>query len=345
MLLSNQPQAVKMRIKQPDLAAQLQRELMPVYLVSGDEPLQLMESADIIRQHCQGSGVTGREIYHVDNKSFDWNEILAESNSLSLFAERKLLEVRLSTSGPGKEGGAAIRALLEQPNPDNVLLITMAKIDRASQNSKWFKAIDKAGAVIQVWPLNGRDLHRWITQRLQNAGISADREAIELIMTRVEGNLLAARQEVERLALLAGSGTLSGPEAARLVADNARYNVFELGEKALAGNGESALRAMRALKAEGTDATVVLWSLNREVRRLCSLHAAANNGVNFGNACSALCIWKQQESLYRSALSRVSPSDSVSLLQRCSGIDRCIKGLATVDKWDQLERLLLSISR
>jgi DNA polymerase-3 subunit delta len=330
----------------PDqLSTQLKRQLAPVYLVSGDEPLQLQECCDLVRREARAQGCTDREVIDAGSSGFDWQEILHSANSMSLFAERKLIELRLPSGKPGAEGSKALCEYLEIASGDDVLLIVAGKIDKQSTNSKWFKALDKAGVVIQVWPVDARNLPRWVRQRVSAAGMSIDDEALQLLCDRVEGNLLAASQEVEKLKLLASDSRITARAVLDSVSDNARYSVFELADKALQGDAAGSLHMLHGLRGEGTEPAVVLWSLTREIRTLYEVQLDCPNGQGVMQALNARRVWKNRISLMQSALARHNPRSMAQLLEQATKVDGSIKGFAGGRPWDNLEDLVLGLCR
>ena len=256
-----------MKIRPEQLQSHLSKQLLPVYVISGDEPLLAQESTDAVRLAARNQGFSGREVFHGEGK-FDWGQLHNEANALSLFAEKKIIEVRISNGKPGDKGSKAICELCANPSPDNLLLVILPKLERSAQNSKWMKALESAGAHIQVWPVTGDQLPRWIKQRLLESNITANQQAVEILAERVEGNLLAAVQEIEKLKLLATNGKVDAIMMSSVVADSARYNLFEFVDKVLAGDAQSAARSMRGLHSEGTDAIPLLWAITRELRIL-----------------------------------------------------------------------------
>ncbi len=330
----------------PDqLSTQLKRQLAPVYLVSGDEPLQLQECCDLVRREARAQGCTDREVIDAGSSGFDWQEILHSANSMSLFAERKLIELRLPSGKPGAEGSKALCEYLEIASGDDVLLIVAGKIDKQSTNSKWFKALDKAGVVIQVWPVDARNLPRWLRQRVSAAGMSIDDEALQLLCDLVEGNLLAASQEVEKLKLLASDSRITARAVLDSVSDNARYSVFELADKALQGDAAGSLHMLHGLRGEGTEPAVVLWSLTREIRTLYEVQLDCPNGQGVMQALNARRVWKNRISLMQSALARHNPRSMAQLLEQATKVDGSIKGFAGGRPWDNLEDLVLGLCR
>ena len=334
-----------MRIYPEKLAGELRKQLLPVYLVSGDEPLLVQECCDQVRQAARAAGCTDREIIDVGPR-FNWDEILHSASSMSLFAERKLVEIRLPSGKPGADGSKALCEYLEvSACGDDVLLIVSGKIDRQSTNSKWYKALDKAGATVQVWPVDARNLPRWLQQRVQAAGMSIDQDALQLLCDRIEGNLLAAVQEVEKLKLLAPEGQITADTVTGAVSDNARYNLFDMTDAALQGDTSTSLKMLRGLRGEGTEATVALWALLREIRTLRQARTAVDGGQSPQQALGALRVWKNRMSLMQGALGRHSLDSLNALLDKAAAVDGSIKGFADGKPWDNLEDLVLSLSR
>ena len=256
-----------MKIKPEQLQSHLQKQLLPVYIISGDEPLLAQEATDAVRTAARSAGYTERELFHVEG-NYDWNQLLNEANSLSLFADKKILEIRIPNGKPGDKGSKALCEICANLNPDNMLLILLPKLERATQNSKWIKTLESVGAHIQVLPVTGAHLPRWIQQRLQQADIKANQEAVQIIADRVEGNLLAAVQEIEKLKLLALDGKVDASRMSSVVADSARYNLFEFIDKVLSGDAQSAARSLRGLQNEGIEPVPLLWAITRELRIL-----------------------------------------------------------------------------
>jgi DNA polymerase-3 subunit delta len=332
-----------MRLRPEQLAAHLQKGIAPVYLVSGEENLLVQEACDAIRAACRAAGCSEREILEVDGR-FNWNNLLAAGAEMSLFAERKLIELKIPSGKPGTEGSKGLIAYLGGPPSDNVLLVVAGKIDRQSTNSKWFKALDKAGAIIQVWPVDARELPRWLQQRIQAAGMQADTDALQMLCDKVEGNLLAAVQEVEKLKLLCPDGRITPEAVVESVADNARYNLFALVDQALTGNAANALKMLQGLRSEGTEAAVVLWALAREIRLLYQCRRDMQGGQSQQQAMRAQRVWDKRMPVVGAGLSRHSLADLSGLLQQASHTDQAIKGLADGNPWDHLGQLVLSLS-
>lgn len=333
-----------MRIYPEKLAAALDKQLLPVYLVSGDEPLLLQECCDIIRARARAAGCDEREVIEVTGKDFDWSAILHSAGSMSLFAERRLVEIRIPSGKPGKEGSAALCEYLEIASPDDILLVISGKIDKQSTRSKWYKALDAAGATISVWPVGSKELPRWLETRLREANLAIERDALQMLCDRVEGNLLAAVQEVEKLKLLAEDGRISAQTVTASVSDNARYNPFELADAVLRGDAGASLRMLHGLRGEGTEPPVVLWALNRDLRTLYQARLACDAGERAQQALASCGVWQNRMGGMSAALSRHSTASLSSLLTQASATDGSIKGYAAGKPWDNLENLMLGMA-
>jgi DNA polymerase-3 subunit delta len=332
-----------MRVYPEKLAGQLQQQLLPVYLVSGDEALLVQECCDLVRAAAREQGCTDREVIDAGASGFNWQDILHSATSMSLFAERKLVELRIPSGKPGAEGSKALCEYLEVAGGEDVLLIISGKIDKQSTNSKWYKALDQAGATIQVWSVELRELPRWLRQRVHNAGMSIDDDALQLMCERVEGNLLAAVQEVEKLKLLATDGQISAQTVTEAVSDNARYNLFDMADSALNGDATTSLRMLHGLRGEGTEPAVALWALAREIRTLYEVKLDCDGGQSAQQALSARRVWKNRMSLMQSALARHDTRSLSRLIEQASRVDGSIKGFARGKPWDNLEDLITGL--
>ena len=332
-----------MKIRAEQLQSHLSKELLPVYVISGDEPLLAQESADAVRLAARNKGFSGREVFHGEGK-FDWSQLHNEANALSLFAEKKIIEIRISNGKPGDKGSKALCELCANPSPDNLLLVILPKLERSAQNSKWVKALEAVGAHIQVWPVTGDQLPRWIKQRLLESNITANQQAVEILAERVEGNLLAAVQEIEKLKLLAIEGKVDAIMMSSVVADSARYNLFEFVDKVLAGDAQSAARSLRGLHSEGTDAIPLLWAITRELRILIKASEQISRGENRDWALKNAGVWEKRLPLFRTAIQRCSAAHLRMLLYQAGALDRGIKGMRKADIWDELTTLVLSLA-
>jgi DNA polymerase-3 subunit delta len=334
-----------MKVYPEKLGAQLKQQLLPVYLVSGDETLLVQECCDLVRRHAREAGCSDREVIDAGASGFNWQDILHSATSMSLFAERKLVELRIPSGKPGADGSKALCEYLEVAGGDDVLLIVAGKIDKQSTNSKWYKAIDKAGVTVQVWPVDARELPRWLQRRVKSAGMGIDDDALQLLCERVEGNLLAAVQEVEKLKLLATDAHITAATVTDAVSDNARYNLFDMADSALKGDAVAGLRMLHGLRGEGTEPAVALWALAREIRTLYEVQVDCDGGQSVQQALAARRVWKNRLGLMQSALARHHRASLSRLLEQASGVDGSIKGFAGGKPWDRLEDLVIGLSR
>ena len=324
-----------MRVRVEQLANHLGRSLVPIYLISGDEPLQLGEAADQVRQAAKAEGHSDRLVMD-HTAGFNWDELAAIASEMSLFAERRVIDLRLSSAKIGTEGSKALTAWAERPSEDDLLLITAPKLEKAQQNAKWVKAIDKVGVVVQVWPIETAQLPRWIEQRLRSRGLNPEPDVASMLAERVEGNLLAAAQEVEKLLLLNGPGAVTIEQMLAAVADSARFDVFGLVDAALQGNIARVIRMLEGLRGEGLAPPVVLWALAREIRMITSIRYAIDRGEQPDRAMATHRVWDKRKPLVKKALQRFPLNRWQRLLQQCGHADRLIKGQERGDPWQSL---------
>jgi DNA polymerase-3 subunit delta len=333
-----------MRLKPEQITAALQQGLAPLYFISGDEPLQLGETADAIRAAARNAGYDQREVLVAD-AGFSWHELTESAGSLSIFADKKIIDLRLPTGTPGAEGGKALIAYCERPPEDTLLLITAAKLAGSSLKTQWFQALDKVGCVIQVWPLEGPDLLRWLQQRMQRRGLQAETEGIKILASRIEGNLLAAAQEIEKLYVLYGEGRLSNQQIFDVVTDSSRFDVFKLMDSVLAARVDRVLKILSGLQAEGVAAPVVLWALTREARVLIKIKQAISQGQNRAQVFKNNQIWDKRQQLVAEALNRLSDSNLNNILVLSAKADRQIKGQQQGEPWETMLAICLMFAR
>jgi len=332
-----------MRLSIDQLSSHLQRkELAPIYLLSGDEPLQMMEAADQIRRQAKLAGAE-RTVLSVD-KSFEWHQLLSESASMSLFASKRLLELRMNDQSAGKEGSDVLTRYAENPVVDTTLLITMEKIDKRSQQSRWFKAIDQVGAILQIWPIEPSRLPEWITQRLKLQVKRIDRLAASLIAQRTEGNLLAAKQELDKLVLLTDGEEITLQQVQDSVTDSTRYGVFMLIEHALMGEVARIAGMIRGLRQEGIEPIGLFGAIMWELRRLCAISAQINSGVSKDRVFSDYKIWNQRQTAINKVLLRFTSRELDKLLADAVLIDKSLKGAVKRNPWELMESLLFRLA-
>ncbi|WP_317930999.1 DNA polymerase III subunit delta [Halioxenophilus sp. WMMB6] len=332
------------KLRPEQLAGHCRKPLAQVYIIAGDEPLLQQEACDTIRRAATEQGFSERERYYGDS-TIDWQQLLAGAANFSLFAERKLIEVHFYKAKLNEEANQALCHYASEIPDDTILLITTPKLDGNSQKAKWFKALDPHAVLLTVWPVTVDALPAWIDQRLRQAGLKASSEAIEILAAKVEGNLLAASQEIEKLKLLVGQEELIDTTSmANLVGDSARYDLFSLVDRALAGDAASAVKTLVGLQSEGTDSVIILWSLAREIRTLAELHELLQSGRPIEQALNQLRVWEKRKPIMRQALSRISARHSQHLLRKAYGIDRAIKGMRRADPWSELKDLVLHLA-
>lgn len=257
-----------MKITAVQLAAHLSRDAnAPWYLVSGDDPLLVQEACDLVRESARRRGYGERLVFDVE-RGFDWGAFVHEGRGLSLFAQRRLMELRLASNRPGDDGAKALQEYAADPPPDVVLLVVMPKLDSAVQKANWYRILERGGLVVQVWPVDRAQLPNWIMRRMRDCGMASTAEAAELLAERVEGNLLACAQEIEKMRLLYGDRSVDTQQVLDAVGDSARFDVFTLVDSALAGDGARCARILAGLRAEGVEPAVLVWALGREVRSM-----------------------------------------------------------------------------
>jgi DNA polymerase-3 subunit delta len=332
-----------MQLKPEQLDAHLKKSLAPVYFISGDEPLRVLEAADAIRAAARVQGYDERDVLTVQ-AGFDWNSLLAEAGNLSLFAQRKVIDLRLPSGKPGDAGARALREYAQRPPEDTVLLITAGKLEPAARNSKWVQALEQAGVVSFVWPLDGNEFPAWVQARMRRRGLEPTREAVRMLADRVEGNLLACVQEIDKLYLLRGAGPVDESDILQLVADHARYDVYGLVDAALSGQAARSVHILQGLQAEGTAPPVVLWALAREIRQLAGMAAAVSAGQAIPALLAKYRVWANRKGLVGNALKRLPAGQCRTLLRQCAALDRVCKGQAAGNAWDELLQLTLQLA-
>jgi DNA polymerase-3 subunit delta len=332
-----------MQLKPEQIATRLRQQLAPVYFISGDEPLRVMEAADAVRVAAREQGYDEREVLTAQ-AGFDWNSLLSGGDNLSLFSRRRIIDLRLPTGKPGDAGARTLRAWAGQPPEDTLLLITAGKLEPAARKSKWVQALDKAGVVVFVWPLNAQEFNAWVQERMRRRGLEPTPEAVAMLAERVEGNLLACVQEIDKLYLLHGGGPLAATDITGMVADHSRFDVYGLVDSALAGKAARSVRMLHGLHAEGVAAPVVLWALAREVRELAAMAATVAAGQSVTQVLGQHRVWAARKALVAGALQRLPVAQCNAMLRQCAAIDRVCKGQAAGNAWDELLQLMLELA-
>ena len=337
-----------MQLRADALDAHLGKSLAPLYVITSDEHLLALEAADKIRKSARAQGFSEREVLTVD-RSFKWGELLAANQSQSLFGDKKLIELRIPTGKPGKDGGQALQNYAADLSPDNLTIITLPKLDWATQKAAWVAALQQASVFIDIPLIERAQLPGWIGVRLAAQRQSADKQCVDFIADRVEGNLLAAHQEIQKLALLYPEGKLSFEQIHDAVLNVARYDVFKLNEAVLTGDAARLVRMLEGLKGEGEALPLVLWAVAEEIRTLLKLKSGVAQGRQLGMLLKEYRIWGPRERLMEPALRRLKLATLESALQEAAQIDKMIKGLRAKafagDAWDAMLQLGLRVAR
>ena len=334
-----------MRVKAENLSSHLTKEIGPAYLISGDEPLLSQEAADEIRQYLHNRGYLERELF--DGNKIPWDQFSAESNSMSLFGDKRLLEVRTTLGGIGDKGSEALAEFCQRAGanpPETVLLLITDKLDKRALGRAWVKRIEEVGVHVQVWPVQPNYLQGWLTQRLRRVGIEADSHAVEILAERVEGNLLAAKQEIDKLLLLSDGQAIDARTMSSLISNSSRYDVFTLVDRALEGKADDACRTLRGLREEGIQPLHILAMLTRELRVLIAIQTQVESGTPLQAAITQARIWKNRMPLVRKVLQRSRLSYLQIMLRQARGIDQAVKGVRKADPWLELTDLVLNLS-
>jgi DNA polymerase III subunit delta len=316
--------------------------LLPVYLIAGSEPLLVIEAADAVRKKARDEGYLEREVLDAEG-SFDWQQLTGGIANLSLFASRRLFDLRLPTGKPGKDGSEEIQRYCNNLPSDTVLLITCQDWSKAHAG-KWSEAIAKAGHFLPIWPIKPHELDDWCQRRLRSRGLQASQSAIQLLSDRVEGNLLAAAQEIDKLALLSPNAKLEFEDMQRLVADSSRFDVFRLLETALQGDANRVSKILASLKAEGDQVAGLVPMVAMDVVKIATIARVQATGGNVMNAMRDARIWDSKQAMYRRAMDRHNAGRWEIFAAECGRVDRVAKGRESGDAWLLFERLLLAIA-
>ena len=343
-----------MQLRSDQLPAALARGLKTLYTIHGDEPLLAQEAGDLIRQAARAAGYSERKVFSVSGAHFDWSGLLGASQAMSLFADRQLIELRIPGGKPGKEGSEALQRYCETLSDDVVTIVHLPRLDRQQQASAWFAALDGAGVSVRVDPVERRALPQWIAQRLAAQGQrvhegDAGAQTLAFFADRVEGNLLAAHQELQKIALLYPRGPLSFEQIEAAVLNVARYDVFKLGEAVLAGQTARVLRMLDGLRAEGEAPVLVHWTLAEDIRALKRVKDATVQGKPLPLALREARVWGAKERLFERLVPLLSDHTLAHWVEAASVCDGLIKGLKhphwPIDAWDGLKRLALMVTQ
>ena len=332
-----------MQLAPAQLAAHLKQGLQALYVLVGDEPLAHRECLDAIRQAARLQGFDERNSLMVE-RGFNWQQIASYGASISLFASRRLLEINVPNGKPGVEGGKALQALASQPLSDTTVLIILPKLEREAKNSPWFSALEKQAVVINLEEVPASQLPKWIGARLAQQGQHASPATLEFLAHQVEGNLLAANQEVQKLGLLHPAGELSDDAVRQAVLNVSRYDAFQLGEAVLAGDSARTVRILQGLQDEGENAVAVMNPLMWVLRPLLGIKQAELRGENVMQAMTSARIFGERQALVKRALSRLSLRQLEAALQKLADIDKTAKGVMQGDAWLEISRLCFGLA-
>ena len=331
-----------MELRLKDLPSHLERTLAPVYVVHGDEPLQAIEACDAIRAAARRQGFDEREVL-VAEAGFKWDAFVAANANLGLFGNRKLIDLRIPSGKPGVDGAKALEACAAHASSDQTLLVTLPKIDRGTQGSAWFSALERAGVALAVYPIEREALPAWIAARLARQRQRAAPETLAFLADRCEGNLIAARQEIEKLGLLLPEGELEHEAVERAVTDVARYDVFQLSEAWLAPDPARALRIIAALEAEGEGIPLLLWQLGEDIHALAAVQEAVAAGAPMAAALRNARVWGKRQAAMERATRRVRPATLLPILSALGRLDALAKGIGRGDPWDELRTVAMML--
>jgi DNA polymerase III subunit delta len=332
-----------MQISADQLASHLKRGLAPIYFVYGEEQLLVEECTRAIRDAAQAAGYLGRQVLTVES-GFDWNGFFNSSQSMSLFSERRLLELRLPTGKPGDAGSKVLLEIAARPPADTVFVVSSGKLDKQTRETRWAKALESAGVVIAVYPPDAAQWPTWIRRRMEIHSLRPGPGVVDLLAHLMEGNLLACAQEIDKLAMLFGAADVGLDDIEGNLSDNARYNVFALADASLRGEPLAVARILDRLRGEGVEPILILWALTREARELSQMAAMVATGQPVTRVLDARRVWTKRKPLLTAALKRLSPEAAQNLLRRAARTDRILKGRAAGDVWQELQCLALGMS-
>ena len=332
-----------MKLKPEHLKKHLEQKLLPIYIISGNEPLLVQEYALMIHEAAQAKGYEDKQVFQSES-GFDWQHFYESANSLSLFSQLQRIDLRIPNGKPGDKGGKILLQYASQPNPDTLLLVTLPKVDGSTQKTKWFKALEQSGAHIQVWPLESHQFAPWLKQRAAQSQLTLTPTALELLSNQVDGNLLAAAQEIEKLKLLAPEGPIDEQVIENSVGNNARYDAFQLCDSALQGNAKRCMTILNNLKGEGSEPTLILWALSKDIRALHELVFAQQKGEAPNTVYKKQGIWPKRQGFFQKAMSQHSVQSCQALIHQAHNIDKSIKGVSQQDIWLELTNLVLGLS-
>ncbi len=331
-----------MPLRAEQLGAALQRGLSPLYLFGGAEPLLVSECRDQVWEVAKKQGFLERELFQAD-KNFDWSSLDQTGSTGSLFASKKIIDLRLPTGKPGREGAKMLTDWAANPDPDALLVVSCDQWDKSSRSSKWAGILERVGTRVDIWPVSPRELPGWINKRMRSVGLDPEREAVLMLAERLEGNLLAVQQEIEKLLLSKGPGPVSEDDILQAVADSSRFDAFLLVERILEGNLADGLRVATGLHRTGVSLQMITGALYRDLRILEAFKLALQSGDNESSAFRKLNIWRSRQNPMRTAARRLDMNRLLDAFSRMSMIDRQSKGRAQGNPWHGLDHLVCAL--
>lgn len=332
-----------MKISEKQLSSRLNQGLLPCYLVAGDEQLLLQEALDDIRAAARRAGFGTREVLE-QTTGFNWDDLASAGSNMSLFSESQIIELRLATGKPGVKGSSTIVNFVENLQPDILFIVSAPYLNRNVLNAKWVKVLAKHGCLVQVWPIGKRELPKWITNRMKSAGLVPDTGAVQLMVDRVEGNLLAAQQEIAKLRLVHGEGPVNEGDVDAAVSDSSRFDVYKLLDAAVGGDAIRAIRILDSFQTGGLEPVILIWALTRELRTLATLADSIRSGVDLSVSMKKVRIWKNRQAIIRSCIGRHQLEEFYSLIKIARAADAAAKGQTQADPWQLATQIILRLA-
>lgn len=331
-----------MPLKLEQLEGQLAKGLSPLYLLGGPEPLILQECRDKVLAKAAAEGFAERQLLEAGAR-FDWAQLTEAGGTLSLFAQRRIIDLRLPSGKPGMAGAKALNAWADSPDPDTLLIVSCDQWDASSRKAKWAQTLDRAGTRVDIWPVKAEELPRWISARMQAAGLEPEREAVMVLAERLEGNLLAAQQEIDKLVLLNGAGPVSVDDVLEAVANSSRFDGFLLADRILEGNVADGLRVAQGLQRTGVAIQMVSGALVNSLRKVEGYRLAMGAGENESVVFRQLQVWQARQGVFREAARRINGKRLADAWYRLAEIDRQSKGRAAGDPWHSLNEYVRAL--
>lgn len=331
-----------MKISYQQLDTHLRNNLLPIYLLSGNEPLLIQEARDTIRSKARAAGFSETERFDA-NKDFDWQKLVESASELSLFGDKSFVEIKLNNK-PNAASAKLFTQFIENINPNKIILISTEKLDSTTQKSNWVTAINKIGVIITIWPIEGSQFKQWVEQRLKQNNLVCDQSAIQFLVHQTEGNLLALSQEIEKLKLLYNKGPINLEQMTSAISDNARYDIFNFIDIILENNHSQITRVLQKLRDEAIEPTLLLWALVREIRSLIHILEDLTNKFSWDEVVKKHRIWDKRQQMTKKTLKQHTQKSLHGLLLHAEKIDHIIKGSLRGNFWDEIELLSFALS-